>query len=131
ADAEWYRAEYRRLSQELDALNAEPEREAGMIWVPTGKTMGDLWRQAATDAERRELLASYGVKAVVYPRGSRQRVWIHSLDPAVEADAREQSWQQAQQEQDAAFFARLQAEQESEPDWDDYHAQQDAQAAAP
>ncbi|MGH2902593.1 MAG: hypothetical protein ACRDK7_03245, partial [Solirubrobacteraceae bacterium] len=27
----------------LLALNAEPEREAGMVWVPTGKTIGDLW----------------------------------------------------------------------------------------
>jgi DNA invertase Pin-like site-specific DNA recombinase len=130
ADAQWYRAEYRRLGEELDALNAQPEREAGMVWVPTGKTMGELWTQAPGDAERRELLASYNVKAVIFPRGREQRVWIHSLDPAVEADAREQSWQRAQEEQDAAFFARLQAEQESEPDWDDYDAQLDAEAAA-
>lgn len=129
ADAEWYRAEYRRLSEDLDALNAEPEREPGMVWVPTGKTMGDLWEQAATEAEQRELLASYNVKAVIYPRGSELRVWIHSLDPAVEAEARERSWQRAQDEQDAEFFARLQADEETEPDWDDYDAQQAAESA--
>jgi site-specific DNA recombinase len=131
ADAEWYRDEYRRLNDDLDALNGEPEREPGMVWVPTGKTVGDLWRQATTETERRELLTSYHVKAVVYPRGSDQRVWIHSLDPAAEAEARRASWEQAQQEQDAAFFARLQAEEEPEPDWDELDEMEQAEQHAP
>jgi hypothetical protein len=132
-DADWFRAEYQRLSQDLDAINTEPERDAGMVWVPTGTTMGDLWQQAETDAQRRELLASYHVKAVVYPRGSELRVWIHSLDPQVEAEARRESWEAAQREQDAAFLARLQADQETEPDWTELaeYEQADQDAAHP
>lgn len=129
-DAAWYRAQYSRLAQEIDTLKAQPERPAGMVWVPTGKSVADLWHDAADANARRDLLASYGVKAMLYPRGTRQRVWIHSLDPAVEADAREQSWKQAQEETDTAFLARLQAAQETEPDWEEIARQDEADEAA-
>lgn len=86
-DAAWFREQYARMGRELDAVRAEPERPAGMRWVMTGRTVADQWREAPDIAARRDLLATYGVKAVLYPRGARTRLWIHALDPQTEADA--------------------------------------------
>lgn len=119
-DAEWFRGEFQRLRQELDALNAQPERGAGMVWVPTGKTMAEVWHEASTVAARRELLESYHIKAVVYPRGAAQRVWIHNLDPGTEAESRQASWDAAQQEDDEQYQQWLAAQQDSQPDDEEY-----------
>lgn len=86
-DVEWFRREYTRMGQELDALNLIPERAAGMRWERTGETVADQWTQAHDDAGRRELLANYDVKVVLYPAGHTPRMWIHNLDPLTENDA--------------------------------------------
>lgn len=90
ADEVRFRENYARMGSEIDRLSALPERPASMRWVPTGQKVADQWRDAADDAERREILATYGIKVVLYPNdGTRSdRVWVHDLDPDVEADAR-------------------------------------------
>jgi site-specific DNA recombinase len=68
-EAQWYRARYRALSEEITALRALPERKPGMIEVGTGTTIGQEWEAAGT-ARRREMLAEFGVRVVVNPRKS-------------------------------------------------------------
>jgi DNA invertase Pin-like site-specific DNA recombinase len=68
-EAQWYRARYRTLSDEITALRALPERKPGMTEVSTGTTIGQEW-QAAGTARRREMLAEFGVRVVINPRKS-------------------------------------------------------------
>jgi hypothetical protein len=90
ADEARYRENHARMSNEIDQLSALPDRPASMRWVPTGQRVADQWHAAADDAERREILATYGIKVVVYPDdGTRtDRVWVHDLDEDSEAEAR-------------------------------------------
>ncbi|MFI0940279.1 recombinase family protein [Streptomyces sp. NPDC021020] len=93
-DAEWFRAQYARLGQEIRELRALPERPAGMQLVPTGQTIADHWATAPDGAARRELLHGYGVRVTLWPRGAGQR-WqatglsLHDLlaDHAAPAEA--------------------------------------------
>lgn len=78
-DAEWYRAEYRRLGQEIDALKALPERKPGMRMVPAGRTIGQEWA-AADDARRREMLAEFEVRVVLHPSGHSPRVAMTGME---------------------------------------------------
>lgn len=83
-------ANHRRMSAEIDELAALPERPPSMNLVPTGQRVADQWQAAADDAERREILASYGIKVVLYPNdGTRDdRVWVTSFDDDGESDVR-------------------------------------------
>ena len=89
ADAERFRENYKRMGAEIDRLSALPDRPAAMTWVRTGQSVADQWHAAADDAERREILATYHVKVVLYPDdGTRDdRVWVHGLDAIGEDDA--------------------------------------------
>jgi site-specific DNA recombinase len=66
-EAQWYRARYRALSEEITTLRGMPERKPGMIEVSTGTTIGQEWEVAGT-ARRREMLAEFGVRVVINPR---------------------------------------------------------------
>ena len=78
-DAEWFRTEYRRLSEEITALKALPERKPGMRMVPTGRTIAQEW-DAADNARRREMLAEFEVRVVLHPRGYDPRVAITGME---------------------------------------------------
>ncbi|HEY1703043.1 MAG TPA: recombinase family protein [Trebonia sp.] len=80
-DAEWYRAEYTRLGEEITALRAQPERKPGMRTVSTGRTVAQDWEDA-DDAGRREMLAAYEVRVVLHPTGHTPRVAITGTDIA-------------------------------------------------
>ncbi len=88
ADADWYRSEYQRIGHDITALKALPERKPGIREVPAGKTIGQEW-EAADNARRREMLAEFEVRAVVYPRRHDPRVVITGTEilPAVSAGA--------------------------------------------
>ncbi|MEV6420568.1 recombinase family protein [Streptomyces sp. NPDC051662] len=81
ADTEWYRAEYRRMSDEIRELKKLPEHAPSMQLMPTGKTVADEWNAARDDAARRELLAKFDVRVTLWPSDSRQRITITSLNP--------------------------------------------------
>ncbi|MBR7837183.1 recombinase family protein [Actinospica durhamensis] len=85
-DEDWYRTVYGKLGQELEELKALPQREGRMEWVLTGRTIADDW-QVADTIGKREILANYDVRVVMYPHGHTPRLWIHHLTPTVEADA--------------------------------------------
>jgi site-specific DNA recombinase len=78
-DAEWYRTEYRRLTEEIAALKALPERKPGMRMVPTGRTIAQEW-DAADNARRREMLAEFEVRVVLHPTGHDPRVAITGME---------------------------------------------------
>ncbi len=78
-DAEWYRAEYLRLGEEIAALRALPERKPGIRTVPTGRTIAQEWDQA-DDARRREMLAEFEVRVVLHPIGHNPRVAITGME---------------------------------------------------
>ena len=78
-DAEWYRTEYRRLGEEVAALKAMPERKPGMRMVPAGRTIAEEWANA-DDARRREMLAEYEVRAVLYPMDHERRVTVTGVE---------------------------------------------------
>jgi DNA invertase Pin-like site-specific DNA recombinase len=118
-DAEWFRREYARMGQELDTLKTMPERPAQMRWESTGETVADQWAAAEGDTvRRREILISYGVKVVLYPRGHSPRMWIHTLDPDTEHDALATSAQLDYEARvladDAEQYAREHAEHQQE-----------------
>jgi site-specific DNA recombinase len=72
--AEWYRREYARMGEELKKAEAEPEKRAGWYSMPTGRTVADSWAEAPDNAERREILRSFGVKVGLFPaRGPHKR----------------------------------------------------------
>ncbi|MFB9371326.1 recombinase family protein [Kitasatospora albolonga] len=93
-DAEWFRREYARMGEELKAAEATPEKPAGWYSVPTGRTVADEWRAGDTVA-RRELLAGFGVRTLLYPaRGPLKRdprIVVITTDPGADqlADALE------------------------------------------
>jgi site-specific DNA recombinase len=78
-DADWYRAEYRRLGEDITALKALPERKPGMRLVPTGRTIAMEW-DAAGNARRQEMLAEFEVRVVLHPTGHDPRVAITGMD---------------------------------------------------
>ncbi|WP_194908687.1 recombinase family protein [Catenulispora rubra] len=91
-DAKWFREHYARMGAEIEQLKALPDRPASMQWVMTGLTVADQWSQAADNAERREILADYQIRAVLFPRrGNPQRVWVHGLDPDTATEIRSQA----------------------------------------
>ncbi|MCW2934742.1 MAG: hypothetical protein JWM19_5704 [Actinomycetia bacterium] len=63
-EAQWYRARYRSLTDEIKAVKALPERKPGMIEIGTGRTIGQEW-EAADTARRREMLAEFSVRVVI------------------------------------------------------------------
>jgi hypothetical protein len=79
-DAEWYRAEYKRLGEEIAALRELPERKPGMRTMGTGRTIAQEWDKA-DDARRREMLTEYEVRVVLHPTGHAPRVAITGIEP--------------------------------------------------
>lgn len=55
---------------ELQATPVEPER---WEWVPTGKTVAQMWEDADDVPSRRLLLLSLGIRAVVQPANGRRK----------------------------------------------------------
>jgi site-specific DNA recombinase len=123
-DTAWYQERYAAMSRELVALKALPDVPAGMRWVMCPETIGDQWRTAADDVGRRELLTLYRVKVLLYPTGSRHgRLWVHALDPEMEADAIAECARLDQEEDDArAELAEL--------EWNDADAREAAREQA-
>ncbi|MFC8079851.1 recombinase family protein [Streptomyces sp. NPDC057307] len=80
-DVEWFRTEYARMGREITRYKSLPERPAGMRTVPTGKTVADEWRDAKDGAERRELLAQFNVRVLIYPAAAPQRVKCTGANP--------------------------------------------------
>ncbi len=82
-EAEWYRARYRSITEEIKAVGALRERKPGMIEVSTGRTIGQEWA-GADKPRRREMLAEFAVRVVVSARkGSApttRRVAITGID---------------------------------------------------
>ncbi|MBS2550318.1 recombinase family protein [Catenulispora sp. NL8] len=91
ADEARYYENHKRMSAEIDDLSALPERPASVDWVPTGQRVADQWQAAADDAERREILATYGVKVILYPNDGTHgdRVVVHGFDEDAESDVRQ------------------------------------------
>lgn len=90
ADEARFRENHARMGAEIDHLASLPERPASIRWVRTGNLVADQWNRAADDAERREILATYGIKVLLYPDDNTRasRVWVHDLDDDVAAEAR-------------------------------------------
>jgi site-specific DNA recombinase len=86
-DAQWFRAEYARLGEQITELRALPERPAGMRMVPTGRTIADEWAKAQDDAARRELLNEYDVRVALHPRSAPKRVVCTGMALEMDADA--------------------------------------------
>jgi site-specific DNA recombinase len=110
-----YYTNHKRMSAEIDELSALPDRPAALLWKPTGQIVADQWEAAEDDGERREILATYGIKVTLYPdNGSHpERVKVHDdLDEENEADARqaiaEYEAQQAAERDD--YLSAVQAE---------------------
>ena len=102
-DTVWYQETYSRLSAEISDLKRLPDRPAGWHWEKTGHTYAERWAQASDNTGRRELLARYQVKIVLYPTGHRRgRLWIHTLDPMTEAEAIEECERADQERAEAA-----------------------------
>lgn len=78
-DAEWYRAEYTRIGDEIAALKALKERKPGMRTVSTGRTIAQDWENA-DDARRREMLAEFEVRVVLHPTGHAPRVAMTGME---------------------------------------------------
>lgn len=72
-EVQWYRERYKKLGDEIKALEALPDREPGFRNRATGRTVAARW-EAADDAGRREILAEYEVRVVVHPVGKGPRV---------------------------------------------------------
>ena len=95
-DVKWFREHYARMGAEIEELSALPDRPASMRWVMTGATVADQWAQATDNAERREILTDYQIRAVLFPAGGkRQRVWIHGLDPDTATEVRAEAARQS------------------------------------
>ncbi|MDH6133950.1 site-specific DNA recombinase [Kitasatospora sp. MAA4] len=114
-DSQWFRREYARMTKELAEFKQTPVRPAGMRWVLTGETVGDQWEKAASDVARRELLASYNIRVVLFPRTATPRVWVHGLPPEAEAAARMAAWEADQ----AEAVVRAFAEEARDDSWGD------------
>ncbi|MEU0954034.1 recombinase family protein [Streptomyces niveus] len=80
-DAEWFRTEYARMGREIGRYKSLPERPAGMRSVPTGKTVSDEWHGAKDGAARRELLAQFDVRVLIYPASAPSRVECSGVNP--------------------------------------------------
>ena len=78
-EAEWYRTEYKRLGDEIRALEALPERKPGMVSIPTGRTIAQEWDDAG-QARRREMLAEFEVRVVLHPRTHSPRVAVTGME---------------------------------------------------
>jgi site-specific DNA recombinase len=78
-DAEWFRTEYKRLGEEITALNALPERKPGMRMKGIGRTVAQEWEKA-DDARRREMLTEFEVRVVLHPTGHNPRVAITGIE---------------------------------------------------
>jgi hypothetical protein len=94
ADAEWFRAEFQRLTAVMGELRAAPQRTARMYWRPTGVTVADKWHTATSNAERRVLMASYDFRAEVFPTTAAKRVVFLAADPDGAEEARRRSWEE-------------------------------------
>ncbi|MFF5718965.1 recombinase family protein [Streptomyces buecherae] len=66
-DATWFRERYASLSQELAALEREPQRVPGMVHRPTGETVADRWHKAPDVQARKEILMDFRVRVTLFP----------------------------------------------------------------
>lgn len=78
-DAEWYRTEYKRLTDQIAALRALKEREPGMRTVSTGRKIAQEW-EAADGARKREMLSEFEVRVALHPTGHNPRVAVTGME---------------------------------------------------
>jgi site-specific DNA recombinase len=93
-DAEWYRAQYKQLTEQFRELKATPKRAAGMFWRPTGTTVADRWNAATTSAERRSMMASFDFHAEIFHATAPTRVVFTANDADTSEVARRESWEE-------------------------------------
>lgn len=113
-DAEWFRSEYKKVSAEIAEFKAVPQRRACVYWRPSGVTVAELWEKAETSAAKRELMASYGFRAEIFPTSAAKRiVFSYNLDPEQAEEARRESWEAYQEALavEAEYRERIEAEQ--------------------
>jgi site-specific DNA recombinase len=113
-----FRKNFKRMGEELAELKAMPVREAQMRTVETGETVADQWNRSDV-IERREMLASYGVKVEMYPEGHSPRLWIHTLAPGALNEARWAFFDDEQQDREYAYaeaFADIVAHEQAASD---------------
>jgi hypothetical protein len=82
----WFYERNRQLGEQIKELAALPDREPGMRIMPTGRRIAEVWQAAPDDVAKRELLNEYGVRAVLHPRGARNRLVITGNSPYAPAD---------------------------------------------
>lgn len=80
-DVEWYRTQYARMGREITELKRLPERPPGMRIVATGRTVAEEWEATTDGAQRRELLREFGVRIILFPKNSKERIKITGTDP--------------------------------------------------
>lgn len=80
-ESEWYRTEYKKLSDEIAELSKHKERKPGMRDMPTGRTVAQEWNEG-DGARRRELLAEFEVRVVLHPTGRGKRLVMTGIEPA-------------------------------------------------
>jgi hypothetical protein len=76
-EAEWYRARYRALTEEIKALSGMTDRKPGMIETGTGRTIAQEW-EAADSHRRREILAEFQVRVVINARKT-SKATVHPI----------------------------------------------------
>ncbi|MFD5986274.1 recombinase family protein [Streptomyces cyaneofuscatus] len=79
-DYQWFVTEYKRMGDEIKRLKQLPERPAGVSLVPTGETVADQWKKAKSIPDRQEILAEFGVRVEIFPRGTTRLV-MTAVDP--------------------------------------------------
>lgn len=86
-ESEWYRTEYKKLSDEIAELRKLPERKPGMRDVATGRTVAQEWSEGDA-ARKRELLAEFEVRVVLHPTGRGKRIAMTGIEPVKEIKMR-------------------------------------------
>jgi hypothetical protein len=74
-DERWFRRQYVEIGDEIEALEKEPRRAAGMVQRPTGETVADRWFNARDVQARKEILLDFRVRVTLFPTTSPVR-WV-------------------------------------------------------
>ncbi|WP_282694021.1 recombinase family protein [Streptomyces sp. CC208A] len=89
AGAKEYRAEYARLENKRQALQAQPTRPDGWEEYPTGETYRERWATLATAEQRSKELREAGVKVIVHTQKLPPMTAVQLMSP----EGHEGMWQ--------------------------------------